>query len=161
FLGDNDFFVLEKTTGKVDHIVNGNNQATKFDFGSGPINNLPVNFASERGLLGITLSPNFTTNHLVYLYWTESSTGLVTSNLPDVPLLGNRVDRFVWNGASATLTYDRNIIRLHAYQEDHNSVTLPFAGNHNGGVIRFGPDGKLYIVIGDNGRRGWTQNLIN
>ena len=32
-------------------------------------------------------------------------------------------------------------------------------GNHNGGVIRFGTDGKLYIVIGDNGRRGNLQNL--
>src|SRR6516165_4519410 len=161
FLGQNDFFVLEKTTGKVDHVINGVETTTKFDFGSGPIDNLPVNFASERGLLGVALSPNFTNDHDVYLYWTQSSTGVPTNNLPDVPLLGNRVDRFIWTAASSTLTFDRNIIRLHAYQEDHNSTAAPFAGNHNGGVLRFGPDGKLYIVIGDNGRRGWLQNLIN
>ena len=40
-----------------------------------------------------------------------------------------------------------------------NSPTAPFQGNHNGGQIRFGPDGKIYIQIGDNGRRGWLQNL--
>src|SRR5260370_2776848 len=75
FLGDNDFFVTEKTTGKVDHVINGVNVATKFDFGAGPINNLPVNFNSERGLLGITLSPNFATDHFVCLYWTENNSG--------------------------------------------------------------------------------------
>jgi glucose/arabinose dehydrogenase len=32
-------------------------------------------------------------------------------------------------------------------------------GNHNGGVIRFGPDRKLYVFMGDNGRRGQMQNL--
>jgi glucose/arabinose dehydrogenase len=57
---------------------------------------------------------------------------------------------------------------LHAFQADGapeppgqgDSAQNP-AGNHNGGVIRFGADGKLYIVIGDNGRRGWLQNLAN
>jgi glucose/arabinose dehydrogenase len=34
------------------------------------------------------------------------------------------------------------------------------AGNHNGGVIRFGPDKKLYVFFGDQGRRGWMQNLF-
>jgi uncharacterized protein (TIGR03118 family) len=161
FLGQNDLFVLEKTTGKVDHVINGVVAPTRFDFGSGLLNNLPVNSASERGLLGIALSPGFRNDHNVYLYWTQSSTGVVTMNLPDVPLLGNRVDRFIWNAATSTLTFDRNIIRLHAYQEDHNNPASPFQGNHNGGILRFGPDGKLYIVIGDNGRRGWLQNLIN
>jgi aldose sugar dehydrogenase len=48
---------------------------------------------------------------------------------------------------------------LHAFQNDAtNGVPR---GNHNGGVIRFGPDGKLYIIIGDNGRRGQLQNLVN
>src|SRR5919201_736648 len=57
FLGDNDFFVLEKPTGKVQHVVNGV-VTTVLD--------LAVNFGSERGLLGIALHPNFATNHFVY-----------------------------------------------------------------------------------------------
>jgi uncharacterized repeat protein (TIGR01451 family) len=145
FIGNNDVFVLEKNTGKVQRITNGAIQSTVLD--------LAVNSASERGLLGIALHPNFLLNGYVYLYWTESNTGIDSINLAEVALLGNRVDRYIWNGS--TLAFDRNLIRLHAFQADANQ---PLRGNHNGGVLRFGPDGKLYILMGDNGRRGLLQN---
>ncbi|PYS83833.1 MAG: hypothetical protein DMF67_07160 [Acidobacteria bacterium] len=146
FIGADDFLILEKPTGRVLRVKNGQVQGAVLD--------LAVNNASERGLLGIALHPNFASNGFVYLYWTESSTGVDTSAIDEVPLLGNRVDRFVWNGS--TLTLDRNLIHLHALQQDAGQ---PSRGNHNGGVLRFGPDGKLYVVIGDNGRRGLLQNL--
>jgi uncharacterized protein (TIGR03118 family) len=163
FLGTNDFFVTEKTTGKVDHVINGVNIPTQFDLGKGLVPNLPVNFNSERGLLGITLSPDFAHDHFVYLYWTENNSGPAPDgNVADVPVLGNRVDRFSWDSGNSTLTLDRNIIRLHAFQNDGNGGNpAQMQGNHNGGVIKFGPDRRLYIVIGDNGRRGWLQNLID
>ena len=148
FLGPSDFLVLEKASGKVRRVVNGALQPDVLD--------LAVNAASERGLLGIALHPDFPTAPWVYLYWTESSTGADTTVTANVPLLGNRVDRFAWNGS--TLAFDRNIATLRAYQADAGQ---PLRGNHNGGVIRFGPDGKLYVIIGDNGRRGQTQNLVN
>ena len=153
FLGPNDFFVLEKATGKVQHVVNENLVGTALD--------LAVNNGSERGLLGIALHPNFATNGQVYLYWTESTTGGDSSVLADTPLLGNRVDRYHWDGSM--LTFDQNIIRLRALQPAFDREPTPAAGrgNHDGGVIKFGPDGKLYIFIGDTGRRGWLQNLLN
>jgi aldose sugar dehydrogenase len=149
FIGPNDFFVLEKTTGKVQRIVNGALHSTALD--------LPVNGASERGLLGIALHPQFNSSGYVYLYWTESSTGADSVNIDEIPLLGNRVDRYVWNGA--TLAFDRNLIKLRSLQQDaSNGVSR---GNHDGGVLRFGQDGKLYILFGDNGRRGFLQNVTS
>src|SRR5213080_954365 len=147
FIGANDFLVLEKNTGKVQRVANGAVQSTVLD--------LAVNSASERGLLGIALHPNFALNGYVYLYWTQNSNPLVDStNLADISLMSNRVDRFIWNGT--TLGQDRYILTLHALQADANQ---PFRGNHNGGILRFGPDGKLYALMGDNGRRGFLQNL--
>ena len=148
FIGLNDFLVLERATGKVQRIVNGALHSTPLD--------LAVNNASERGLLGIALHQKFSQNGFVYLFWTESSTGSDTANVDQVPLLGNRVDRYVWNGS--TLTFDRNLIKLRAWQPDAGQ---PSRGNHNGGVLRVGPDGKVYIVFGDNGRRGFLQNITS
>ena len=148
FLGEDDLLVLEKNTGKVQRVVNGTVQSTVLD--------LAVNFGSERGLLGIALHPDFPANPGIYLYWTESSTDADTDVLSQTSLLGNRVDRFVWDGS--TLTFDQNLIRIRALQEDANQ---PERGNHDGGVIAFGPDGKIYIVVGDVGRRGQLQNLVD
>ena len=175
FLSSSELFVLEKSTGKVQYILNGALDHTALD--------LAVNNSSERGLLGIALDPDFENNHAVYLYWTciappsgdpfaPSETecadtpqlGADTGDILAVPLLGNRVDRFLWDGSS--LIFDHNLIKLRSFQSDGGPIPpdqgdegQPARGNHNGGVIAFGKDGKLYIFIGDNGRRGELQNL--
>jgi glucose/arabinose dehydrogenase len=161
FLGQADFLVLEKASGQVKRVIDGIIQPA-------PVLDLAVNSASERGLLSMVLHPNFPTTPWAYIRWTESSTGSDTNVISEVPLLGNRVDRYVWNPATGTLTFDRNILMLRARQTDnvpvpgHPGTNNPNEnGNHNGGVMRFGPDGKLYLFTGDLGRRGWLQNLPN
>jgi glucose/arabinose dehydrogenase len=178
FLAPNELLVLEKDTGRVKRVVDGMVTSTVLDLG--------VNQNSERGLLGIALHPDFPVNPGVYLYWTCRSTAAPadpffpderrcldanmfaadSSDVLEVPLLGNRVDRFVWNGG--VLHFDRNLIMLRAFQNDgaptpagQGDEAQPPRANHNGGVIRFGPDRKLYILIGDNGRRGQLQNLAD
>ena len=177
FLNENEAFILEKNTGQVLHVAGEQLQTTV-------ALDLAVNFASERGLLGIALDPDFSSNGNVYLYWTcsapepsgtpyfpseiecadEPQTGADTDVIPAVPLLGNRVDRFVWDGTS--LSWDLNLVKLLAFQDDGAPIPRgqgdedqPARGNHDGGVITFGEDGKLYIIIGDVGRRGALQNL--
>ena len=148
FLGRNDLLVLEKASGKVQRVIDGVIQPV-------PALDLAVNSASERGLLGIALHPRFPREPSVYLYWTESSTGADSTEESQTTLLGNRVDRFTWNGA--VLTHAQDIIRIRAIQDDVTNGRQ--RGNHDGGPIKFGPDGKLYIYIGDLGRRGQMQNL--
>jgi aldose sugar dehydrogenase len=179
FPAANEVFVLEKNTGQVKRIVNGAVQSTVLD--------LAVNNASERGLLGIALHPNFPADPSVFLFWSCKASvppsgdpffpeeqecsdaamfGADSANILEVPLLGNRVDRFTWNGTS--LVYQSNLIKLLSFQNDAAPIPpgqgdedQPARGNHDGGVLAFGPDGKLYIMFGDAGRRGQLQNLIS
>ena len=137
FIGSNDFLVLQKNDGRVLRVTGGVLQ-------SGEVLDVAVDSNSEHGLLGIALHPSFPVTPSVYLYYTESSTGSDTSGSP-APL-GNRIYRYTWNGSALI---NPSLIL---------SLPVTPGPNHNGGVIAFGPDGKLYAVIGDLNRSGQLQN---
>jgi glucose/arabinose dehydrogenase/plastocyanin len=164
FIGDDDALVTEKATGRVMRIQGG-------QLGE-PVIDLGVNNFDERGLLGITLHPDVASNGFVYLFWTQRQTGESagasasedpqqllgddSDQATEVPDLGNRVDRFTWDGTA--LTWDRNIVKLPSNTLDADTSGR-VRGNHDAGPIAFGPDGKLYITMGDQNLRGQLQNL--
>ncbi|HEX9426640.1 MAG TPA: PQQ-dependent sugar dehydrogenase, partial [Candidatus Polarisedimenticolia bacterium] len=141
FVAPGDLLVLQKDNGQVRRILDGVLQPA-------PVLDVAVHFSSERGLLGIALDPDFLNNRFVYLYYTESATGLDTSSSSSTPL-GNRVYRFVWNGSGAgTLQAPTLLLDLPATP----------GPNHNGGALAFGPEDALYAVIGELNRTGKLQN---
>ena len=130
FAPDGRLFVAQQT-GALRIIENGVLLAT-------PAITLSVNSSGERGLLGIAFDPNFTTNHFIYLYYTLSSAA------------NNRISRFTMNGNTIVAGSESVVLNLDP---------LSSATNHNGGTIQFGPDGKLYVGVGENANSANSQNL--
>ncbi len=100
-----------------------------------PFATLQVAEGREHGLLGITLDPRFTDNGYVYAYYTVPK----KNGKPDF----NRVVRFTEQdgvGSDLQVLFDK--------------IPADSKGSHNGGRLRFGPDGKLYVSTGTPGDEG-------
>jgi glucose/arabinose dehydrogenase len=95
-----------------------------------------VRHIGEGGLLGIALHPQFATNHFVYLLYTANGPGGLV----------NRLARF--REVNNTLA-DRAVLL----------ERMAAGGTHNGGRIKFGPDGMLYLTMGDAGDASQSQSL--
>ena len=105
-----------------------------------PFLTVSVDTSGERGLLGVAIDPEFAVNRFVYVYYT----------VPSTPR-HNRLSRFTANGDVAVAGSQTILLEL-----DNLS-----AGIHNGGAIHFGPDGMLYIAVGDNSVGSNAQSLSN
>lgn len=134
FVGPGDILVLQKSNGQVVRVLNGVLQPT-------PVLDVPVNFDSERGLLGIAV--NAETPPKVFLYFTEAASDGAAA-------IANRVYRYTWNAVAGTLTSPQLVLDL--------PVTP--GPNHDGGVLVLDGAGRLYAVIGDLNRNGQLQNDV-
>ena len=134
--GDDRLFVCEK--GGIIKFFRpyvGPASTTFMDINSKVIN--PTGDSDERGLLGLTFDPNFATNRRFYVNYINNS--------------GNTVV------ARYTVSETDPNVGVVASEEIILTITQPYS-NHNGGCILFGPDGYLYIGMGDGGSGGDPQN---
>jgi len=106
-----------------------------------PFLTVTVNSSGERGLLGIAFDPNFNANQYIYVYYTATA-----------PAIHNRVSRFTANGDVALANSETVLLDLN---------NLSTATNHNGGAMHFGPDGKLYVAVGENANSANAQSFGN
>jgi glucose/arabinose dehydrogenase len=133
FAPDGRLFVCQQG-GQLRVVKNGSLLAT-------PFVTVTVSSSGERGLLGVTFDPDFASNQFVYVYYTATT-----------PAVHNRVSRFTANGDVAVPGSETILLELN---------NLSSATNHNGGALHFGPDGKLYIAVGENANSANAQTLGN
>jgi len=88
----------------------------------------------ERGLLGLAFHPSFATNHKLYVDYTRAADGATV------------VDEY-------RVTTNKNNVDENATRRQLLVIAQPYQ-NHNGGGMAFGPDGYLYIGMGDGGSGG-------
>jgi glucose/arabinose dehydrogenase len=89
----------------------------------------------EAGAMGLAIDPSFATNHFVYVCASRTDGGWL-----------NQVLRY--RETNNTLTLDGFVMRTGMFA----------GGNHDGCRIRFGPDGKLWITMGEVGNTAFSQN---
>jgi aldose sugar dehydrogenase len=139
FLGSGDILILNKNDGTVHRIING-------ALLEEPLLDVNVANAHERGMLGIatTASNNGNGTKYVFLYYTESSgeDGNDICTTPDHcepgnDPLGNRLYRYELKDNK--LLYPKLLLDLPVEPGSY----------HNGGIITLGPDGSVYVAIGD------------
>jgi glucose/arabinose dehydrogenase len=123
--GDSRLFVVEQT-GRI-KILNANATTNPTPFLN--ISTI-ISSTNERGLLGLAFSPNYADNGQFYVNYTNLSGNTVIARY-----LRSTTDPSVADPDSGTVIL---------------TINQPFS-NHNGGCIRFGPDGYLYIAMGDGG----------
>jgi glucose/arabinose dehydrogenase len=94
---------------------------------------IPVSPSDERGLLGLTFHPQFATNGKFYVNYTRVGDGTTV-------VAEYKTTTGTGNSNQGDISSERILF----------TVPQPFS-NHNGGMVEFGPDGYLYIGMGDGG----------
>src|SRR3989441_440968 len=138
FSSDGRIFFAEKTSGSIRIIYLANRTLLPTPFITLP----STDGAGERGLLGLALDPGFPSTPYVYAYQTYNDVTNGTTY--------NRIVRILASG-NVGISYTV-ILRL---------PPLTSATNHNGGVIGFSPDGKLYAVVGENANPSLSQDPLS
>lgn len=124
FLGQGEILVLEKNTGIIKRIVNGNAL-------SEPLLDLEVANENERGLLGIAIAKNDSGPTYVFVYLTEAE------EEDGSDPVGNRLYRYELK--------DNKLVNAQLLLD----LPVDPGPKHNGGVVTIGPDNNVYVVIGD------------
>lgn len=129
--GTNRLFVVEQHQARISSFINDRNVRKRRLFLQLPD---PIHRGNEEGLLGLAFHPKFKQNHQFFVYYSANDGGKRYSV----------VSRFRTSRADARRADPRSEERIWVSAED------PYE-NHNGGTIVFGPDGYLYITLGDGG----------